>query len=310
VSGIVVVGGSGFVGRAVLSALRHLGVSARPLAAPRLHESQGGRDGLLGDLAVNLEGAAAVVNAAGVARATAIDDPVLWAANAELPGTLLNACRRAGVPRMVHVSSAAVQGRRPELDSSWEHAAFSSYSASKAAGEDRLRTMGGDDWTIFRPGGVHGASRSVTRAIARLAQSPIAIAPRTPQPSPQALIENVASAAAWLAVHDGSLPKVVHHPSEGMTTHSVLQLLGGKEPRLVPDRVADLVLAAGLSASHTAPPLAGLERRLSTLWAGQRQAPSWLTQAGWRPVTPPEQGWRQLGMTLRRIQPQPSKDLV
>lgn len=292
-SRVAVIGGSGFVGRAVLRAVAGMGSDATPVRAPRL-DSDGDHDAVAGALADSLAGYDAVINAAGVPGATSADGSALVPANAVLPRVILRATRAAGVPRLVHVSSAAVQGRREPLDSSWAYDGFSAYSRSKIDGEVALRDGGGDDWTIYRPGGVHGPDRSVTRAIARLARSPFLVMPRSAHPTPLALIDNVGSAVATLALSPRSLPRVVHHPWEGMTTHSVIEVLGGRDPRTVPDPPARLLTAAARLAPGA---LAGQARRLDLLWFGQRQASSWLTENGW---TPPagHDAWVALGRSL------------
>ncbi len=305
---VVVVGGSGFVGRAVSAALERRGVAVRRVSGPRLHLATMTQSMAVTVLAAAFTGADAVVNAAGVAAAVSGDDLRLWAANAELPRVVVSAARRAGVARTVHVSSAAVQGRRPVLDSTWELDPFSPYSHAKAAGERALQQAGGHDWVIYRPAGVHGRDRAVSQTVARFARSPFAVVPRTAQPTPQALLANVADAIAWLATTPLTPPSVVHHPSEGLTTHSVLTALGGREPHRVPDVWTSALLAVTRLASAIVPRSAGTARRLETLWRGQQQAPSWLEQSGWQPPLDLGTSWLALGRDIARHDNSPAKD--
>ena len=139
---VVVFGATGFVGKAVVEALSSRGAAVVPMATPRLPPSRADRaqDVLQGftveiaSLARELRRADCVVNAAGVADASSDDESMLNAANGLVPGFLAMAADMARVPRFVHVSSAAVQGRARVLDSSESVAPFSAYSRSKVLG--------------------------------------------------------------------------------------------------------------------------------------------------------------------------------
>jgi nucleoside-diphosphate-sugar epimerase len=116
---VVVFGATGFVGAGVAGALQAAGAIVVPLTTPRIRcaspENAGATlQGLSEDitgLAHQLQGADCVVNAAGVAEAASLDEGLLTAANGIVPGYLAMAAAAADVPRFVHVSSAAVQGR-------------------------------------------------------------------------------------------------------------------------------------------------------------------------------------------------------
>ena len=153
---------------------------------------------------------------------------------------------------------------------------------------------------IYRPPGVHGPSRDVTRSLTRLASSPLSsVAAPGDGNAPQALIQDVADAIAFLALHPFDPPGVVHHPASGLTTAELLRLLGdGREPRHVPAAVARLVLGAGRAAGRLSGSAAAHVRRLEVLWCGQAQAASWLTSHGWQPSTTADD-WRRLGRLAR-----------
>lgn len=217
-------------------------------------------------------------------------------ANHQLPGLLAHVTTQLGL-RLVHVSSAAVQGRRRRLDSSVEYEPFSPYSASKVAGERAIRSHSGE-MCIYRPPGVHGTDRAVTRTLVRLAGGPWAtVASPGQQNSPQALIENVADAIAFLATTDQELPEIVHHPSEGLTVSGLLHLMGGRRPRHVPKVIAAATICGAFLSARVHSGIGGHARRLEVLWNGQQQAPSWLTGAGW--LAPyGEQRWAELGRSI------------
>lgn len=302
---VVIFGGTGFVGAEVGLALRARGAVVVPLTTPRLRsanpeDARDILDGLTDEiarLADQLLGADCVVNAAGVAEASNRDEGVLTAANGILPGFLARAAATANVPRFVQVSSAAVQGRARVLDSSPSVSPFSPYSRSKVLGEIQVR-LGHPRAVTYRPPGVHGPDRRVSQMAARIARSPISSVARPgSSPSPQAMLRNVADAIAFLATTDVEPPANVAHPSEGLTTASVLTFLGGRRPLEIPRIVAKAAIIMLNSSAKVVPRIAANARRLEMLWFGQSQAPSWLTEAGWSPPAGHD-AWQELGRIL------------
>lgn len=306
---VVVFGGSGFVGRAVVSAVEAAGHRATVVRSPRLAPCGAGEareqvaqsELVVAALAEGLGGVDAVVNAAGNPDASEGNEELLVAANGVLPGVLAAACSRATPePRFVHVSSAVVQGRKAELDASTVTDGFSAYARSKILGEELTMELAPAGSVIYRPPSVHAPDRRVTRMISRVAASSLGtVAAPGDAPSPQALLPNMAAAIAFLATTDSTPPPIVTHPSEGLTTSLIMELLGGRKPMRIP-RAAARGLATVLSAAGGAmPPLAANARRIELLWFGQRQAPSWLTAAGWTPPAGLEE-WAALGEAVRR----------
>jgi nucleoside-diphosphate-sugar epimerase len=300
---VVVFGASGFIGRAVVEGLRSRGALVVPLTTPRLWRNSAADNppspfsDEINSLAPQLKAADSVVNASGVADASSGNEELLVAANSLVPGYLASAASLAMVPRFVQISSAAVQGRARVLDSSTAVNPFSPYSRSKAEGEVLVRKAHSGA-VCYRPPGVHGPDRQVSRMAARIARSRVSSVARPgSSPSPQALLKNVADAVAFLATTELQPPTIVHHPSEGLTTSSLLSLLGDRPPFEIPRPLARSIVWMLKNGGSAIPQLGANARRLEVLWFGQSQAPSWLTEAGWDPPAGPD-AWRELGALL------------
>ncbi|MGO4340871.1 NAD-dependent epimerase/dehydratase family protein [Pedococcus sp. 2YAF34] len=303
---VAVIGASGFVGSHVIHALRNDGHSAIPMKAPRLSAMPPGQarsfvetTELVAQLASDLADFDAVVNAAGNPDASHRDTDSLTAANGVLPGVLAAAVAQADSPaRLVHVSSAVVQGRLPVLDASTATQPFSAYASSKVLGEDLIRELAPHHGVIYRPPSVHAADRRVTRMTGRIARSPFATVARPGSaPTPQALAANVGSAIAFLATVEQTPPQIVAHPWEGLSTASLMEALGGRPPREVPRPLAKAIVNLLETTGRALPRLSANARRIEMLWFGQPQARSWLTEAGWQPAAGvPE--WEALGRQL------------
>ena len=116
-------------------------------------------------LAKLCDGADAVVHIAGLINAP--DRAAFEAVNVGGTARLIDATRRAGVRRFVHISSLAA--REPDL---------SDYGWSKAKAE-RLVAASGLDWTIVRPPAVYGPGDRETFELFRMARRGfVALPPR------------------------------------------------------------------------------------------------------------------------------------
>jgi dTDP-4-dehydrorhamnose reductase len=147
---LAVVGATGFVGSAVTESARARGWQVVPVSGFRtylhpvpplvetvrhfIHSSPP----VVSKMASHLTGAEAVVNAAGLADPSATDEHALFSANAVFATVVAAASAKAGISRLIHMSTAAVQGRRDPLDESPETEPFSPYSSSKALAEQLL----------------------------------------------------------------------------------------------------------------------------------------------------------------------------
>lgn len=133
---VAVVGGTGFLGRYVVSALRAAEWEVRPLSR------RTGCDARKIDPDA-LRGCDAVVNLAGIKREQG--DQTFQAVHVDLVARLVGAMKAAGVKRLVHVS-VVVARPAPELP----------YHDTKWKGEELVRASG-LEWTILRPGVIYGS---------------------------------------------------------------------------------------------------------------------------------------------------------
>lgn len=164
VENVLVVGGSGFLGRHLVAELarrtirvtvpsrrreraKHLIV----LPTVQVLEADVNAPGALERL---VEGRDAVVNLVGTFRQRDFER-----VHAELPRAIASACRAAGVRRFLHVSALGAALEAP-----------SEYQRSKARGEQAVLGAEGLDVTVFRPSVVFGAEDRFLNLFARLAR--------------------------------------------------------------------------------------------------------------------------------------------
>jgi nucleoside-diphosphate-sugar epimerase len=147
---ILIVGGSGFIGRRVAGRLRDHGhhvvaASRREVDLARDSEAR------IRDKLASFE---IVVNCAGLVRDDGANS--MAAVHAEGAYNLFRACLAAGVARLVHVSALGVESEGETL-----------YQRSKAVAEERLAALdpGGErlDWRVLRPSLVVGRGGASTR---------------------------------------------------------------------------------------------------------------------------------------------------
>lgn len=257
------------------------------------------------ELAAACAGADVVVNCAGDPDAGSRDLGALYGANGVLPGLAGDAARSVGARRYVHVSSAVVQGRASRLDDSFVVDGFSAYARSKILGERSALDLGPSSTCVYRPPSVHAPSRKVSRLTSRIASSPVAsvAAPGT-QNTPQAHITNVADLIAFLALTKAEPPPVVIHPSEGLTSAGLMELLGRRPPAVIPRPIARGLTRVADVAGRFVPAVAANARRVEMLWFGQEQAPSWAVEWGWLPAAG-QREWQILARELQSAQERP-----
>lgn len=225
----LILGASGFLGRAlgeilcrpghddgpwILAPTRHMAHGLNALGAlPRVDvvEADVHDDAMLARL---VEGAAAVVNLVGILHGS---EREFEQVHAGLPRRLANACRQAGVRRIVHVSAL---GASPE--------APSRYLRSKAAGEAALRESG-LDVTILRPSVMFGAGDHLLNLFAALQRNapvvPLAAAEARLQP---VWVDDVAEAISRSLVRPETIGKIYECAGPQQMTLAELVRLAGE----------------------------------------------------------------------------------
>ena len=151
---VAITGGAGFLGRHLIALFRARHPTAKVHVAdvrgdrpPDLDAAVAYHGGVdirnVDSLTTAFQGVAAVVHLAGLVSFWRADRDRLYAVNRDGTRNVLVACSRAGVKRLVHVSSAAAIGftNDPDhpvdetLDFDWKRVAKKDYMCSKHAGE-------------------------------------------------------------------------------------------------------------------------------------------------------------------------------
>lgn len=282
-----VLGATGFIGSALADHLREVGCPVIAIPAPRVlldpASDSGGEVAALAEgmpetdaLTLALRGASVVVNAAGLATPDGPSSAELYGANALLPAVIAKAADRADVTRVIHLSSAAVQGHRQVLDDSADVEPFSAYSRSKALGEQAFLAAAAPDSTtdllIVRATSVQGPSRGTTINLKRLARSPLAsVAAPGDQPSVVSSVDGLVRFVHAVGVEQGAQRAIQLQPWEGLSAFQVLELAGGKKPKVLPVWFCRSAVAAARTVSALIPKLRGGVRRIEVMWFGQQQ---------------------------------------
>ncbi|NML13636.1 complex I NDUFA9 subunit family protein [Azohydromonas caseinilytica] len=244
---LLILGGTGFVGRALCAQLaerhpdtellvptRHTGQRRALLALPDVELAQADIHDEAA-LARLLPGCDAAINLVGILHG---DEQRFRRVHAELPRKLAHACRVAGVRRVLHVSA---MGAAPD--------APSRYLRSKAAGEAALQ-ISGLDATIVRPSVIFGEEDQFLNLFARLQRW----APVLPLAGAHARFQPV-----WVQDVARALLRSLEDPR---TIGQTYELAG---PRVY--TLAELARLAGQACGHERPVIA-LPDALARLQAG------------------------------------------
>ena len=206
---ILILGGTGFVGRSVCDKLvERSGGAGGQIVVPSRRPARAKHLQLLPtmrvvpadvhsatDLHRLVQGADAVINLVAVLHGSAAE---FNRVHVELPRKLADACQAAGVRRLVHVSALGVGEAAP-----------SRYLRSKAAGEAALKAAN-LDLTILRPSVIFGEHDSFTNLFATLQ----AVAPFVPLAGAQARfqpvwVQDVAAAIVCCLDQPSSIGKTI-----------------------------------------------------------------------------------------------------
>jgi nucleoside-diphosphate-sugar epimerase len=289
--------GSGFIGAALQTHLADAGDQVEVEHAPRLTAPIDTDEEVLADSAVGHPAAAAlgadledrgkidcIVLAAGLATPDAPQTPELIGANALLPAVVLQAARLAGLRRFVHLSSAAVQGRRRVLTETTETQPFSAYSSSKASGERVIKHLGtdGSEAIIIRATSVQGPGRATTASLQRVARSQLSsVAGTGTQPSAVSSVEMLCEFVRRVGSWPEPVPSIVLQPWEGLSVREVLSAAGGRNPRRMPRWLCQAAVSGGYVASGLlGRRLDGSVRRAEAMWFGQSVEADWAERVG------------------------------
>ena len=234
-SRIVVLGGTGFVGRSVCEHLvRASGGAGGSIVVPTRRLAHGQAVRVLPTVEVReadvhddraltraIAGADAVVNLVAILHGDAADfDHV----HVTLPRRLGAACNAVGVRRVVHVSALGVSENAPSM-----------YLRSKAAGEAALRAAG-LELTMLRPSVIFGARDRFLNTFAQLQ----ALAPLIPLAGMDTRFQPV-----WVEDVAAAVARCVHDPA---TVGQVYEAAGPEVFTL-----AELVRLAGRWSGHERP---------------------------------------------------------
>jgi NADH dehydrogenase len=227
---VLVLGGTGFVGRAVCERLVAVQAGAGTVRVPTRRQMHANRVRALptvevvqanvhddAALARLLAGVDAVVNLVAILHGSADD---FGRVHVQLPQRLAQACRAAGVKRLVHVSALGVGPQSP-----------SNYLRSKTAGEAALQDAArtGLALTLLRPSVIFGTEDRFLNVFAQLQ----ALAPVIPLAGSDARfqpvwVEDVARAVVHCLAHDDTIAGVYECTGPTVYTLSELVRLAGR----------------------------------------------------------------------------------
>lgn len=287
-----VIGASGFIGGALVERLAARGIHVLSVPAPRVRLDPNAADGAsvaamalkhpqTDVVAGRIRGADIVVNAAGIAAPQSAASPELYGANALLPAIIAAAAARVGASRVLHLSSAAVQGSTHRLDASVAVRPFSPYSRSKALGERAVIAVANElakenphpDLLIVRATSVQGEGRATTQVLRRVARSRLSsVAAPGDYPSTVSSLQGLVEFIHSVGTARRDLPGIVLQPWAGQNVTQVLESIGGRQPVVLPRWLCRSVIMCGKSVGLISPRIAALTRRLELMWFGQAQA--------------------------------------
>src|ERR1039457_4632552 len=147
---VFITGGSGFIGRHLVSCLKNSGHQIRMLVHKRICSSANGIEQVEGDInrfdtfATHLNGCDATINLVGIIREFSGRGITFDRLHAEATRNIVQATKEAGITRFIQMSALGARSNAP-----------SDYHRSKFKAEETVRDSG-LGWTIFQPSVVFG----------------------------------------------------------------------------------------------------------------------------------------------------------
>ena len=305
---IAITGATGFVGSHLLARLAGAEVSclARTPSAALARSGCRVVPGAIDDLAALdalVAGADVVFHVAGLIAARS--EAAFLAVNRDGTAAVAQACRRAGVARLVYVSSLAVTGPsepgRP-VDEKTAPRPVTPYGRSKRAGEEAVRASG-VVFTIVRPPIVYGPRDRQILRLFRMARR--GLVPLLGDGSQELSLVHAADLSAAMvaaAASPAAAGRTYHaaHP-EVVTQRALLEEIGravDSRPRLVP--FSRSAFRAVLAVSGVVARVTGRPTVLHPSKAPELMAPAWsctadalARDAGWSAQIPLARGLRE-----------------
>ena len=231
---VFVTGATGFVGRAVIHALRAEGHVVRCLvrrgSEPDLHgfeaieRVEGDVLGRLEGLEADIAGCDTVIHLVGIIREHPASGVTFDRLHVQATKNVVAAAGAAGVRRYLHMSALGTRA-----------GARARYHQSKWAAEEIVRTSG-LAWTIFRPSVIYGVGDGFVSLLARMVRR-LPVIPiigdghQRLQPVP---IEHVAAGFARAVKVEGAVKQTYAVAgAEIVTMHALLEMIGAASRRRV-----------------------------------------------------------------------------
>lgn len=288
---LAITGATGFVGQALLDRAAKVKLPVRAMAR-RPQEGRPSVEWIAGDLAdtaaldILMQGAEAVIHVAGLVSA---DAEGFEAANVIGTLNVIEAARRAGVPRLVFVSS--LSAREPEL---------SLYGASKARAE-KLVMASGLDWTIVRPPAIYGFRDKEMLELFKAAKWGVIPMPQREGRASYIHVEDLARLLVKLVPGGEGVTGQMFEPDDGReqgwSHREIARAIGwamGRHPYVLHLSPAWLMRAARWGQKLTRGRFKLTEDR-----AGYMAHPDWVASASakvpeslWKPIVPTREGLR------------------
>ena len=298
---LAVTGGTGFVGRRLITIAVERGHKVRALARRPQDASEGVEwiEGSLEDrdaLERLVTESDAVIHVAGIINAP--DAASFEAGNVTGTLAMLAAATAAGIRRFIHVSSLAA--REPKL---------SQYGASKARSEELVEGSG-LDWVIVRPPAVYGPGDKETLELFRMAKAGLILLPpkgrlslihvddlarllvvlaESQVPEKQVIEPDDGRAGGWThREFAAELGRAVGRKAVALATPRPLLRLGavvdrlvrGDKAKLTPDRAAYFAHPDWVISSSSAPPKDVWRPEIATE-QGLASTAEWYRAEGW-----------------------------